>query len=259
MARGRDATDTALTTTFGPARLAGFQVHTDEVPRLADTIEPDPLLDESALPFGAPAFRPHRARRLPARACTIGIAEAKAEIEAIATDPGRADFRQHARGDGARRRPPGARRGASSGRISSAQSDAVDPRDRAGGVGHADPPRHRRSRYDPAPVRARAVRCGQRRDALGLDEAQQRLLEGLPSRLRRRRRRSSTMPARRASPPSPRSCSSLSTRLRPECARRSRRLGDAARRGGLRRPARHDARRRRAPRRSDAAMPAAIC
>jgi transglutaminase-like putative cysteine protease len=31
MARGRDATDTALTTTFGPARLAGFLVRTDEV------------------------------------------------------------------------------------------------------------------------------------------------------------------------------------------------------------------------------------
>jgi hypothetical protein len=31
MARGRDATDTALTTSFGPARLAGFDVHTDEV------------------------------------------------------------------------------------------------------------------------------------------------------------------------------------------------------------------------------------
>ncbi len=31
MARGRDATDAALTTTFGPARLAGFDVHTDEV------------------------------------------------------------------------------------------------------------------------------------------------------------------------------------------------------------------------------------
>jgi len=34
MARGRDATDTALTTYFGPATLAMFQVHTDEV--LAD-------------------------------------------------------------------------------------------------------------------------------------------------------------------------------------------------------------------------------
>jgi transglutaminase-like putative cysteine protease len=32
MARGRDATDTALTTTFGPARLARFDVHTDQVP-----------------------------------------------------------------------------------------------------------------------------------------------------------------------------------------------------------------------------------
>lgn len=31
MARGRDATDTALTTTFGPAQLAGFDVHTDAV------------------------------------------------------------------------------------------------------------------------------------------------------------------------------------------------------------------------------------
>jgi len=31
MARGRDATDTALTTTFGPAILTGFDVHTDEV------------------------------------------------------------------------------------------------------------------------------------------------------------------------------------------------------------------------------------
>ena len=31
MARGRDATDTALTTAFGPAKLVSFQVHTDEV------------------------------------------------------------------------------------------------------------------------------------------------------------------------------------------------------------------------------------
>ena len=34
MARGRDATDTALTTSFGPAVLAGFEVHTDEVTAL---------------------------------------------------------------------------------------------------------------------------------------------------------------------------------------------------------------------------------
>lgn len=31
MARGRDATDTALTTTFGPARLVSFDVHTEQV------------------------------------------------------------------------------------------------------------------------------------------------------------------------------------------------------------------------------------
>lgn len=31
MARGRDATDTALTTSFGPAVLTNFEVHTDEV------------------------------------------------------------------------------------------------------------------------------------------------------------------------------------------------------------------------------------
>ena len=31
MARGRDATDTALTTAFGPANLSSFLVHTDEV------------------------------------------------------------------------------------------------------------------------------------------------------------------------------------------------------------------------------------
>ena len=31
MARGRDATDVAITTSFGPNTLAGFKVHTDEV------------------------------------------------------------------------------------------------------------------------------------------------------------------------------------------------------------------------------------
>jgi hypothetical protein len=30
MARGRDATDVALTTTFGPVTLTRFQVYTDE-------------------------------------------------------------------------------------------------------------------------------------------------------------------------------------------------------------------------------------
>jgi hypothetical protein len=31
MARGRDATDTAIVTNFGPAALVGFEVVTDEV------------------------------------------------------------------------------------------------------------------------------------------------------------------------------------------------------------------------------------
>ena len=31
MARGRDATDVAITTTFGPCTLAGFKVITDEI------------------------------------------------------------------------------------------------------------------------------------------------------------------------------------------------------------------------------------
>ena len=35
MAHGRDATDTALTTTFGPAALVGFDVHTDEIDETA--------------------------------------------------------------------------------------------------------------------------------------------------------------------------------------------------------------------------------
>jgi hypothetical protein len=35
MARGRDATDVAITTSFGPNTLAGFKVVTDEVPAKA--------------------------------------------------------------------------------------------------------------------------------------------------------------------------------------------------------------------------------
>lgn len=49
MARGRDATDTALTTQFGAARLAHFHVHTDEV---ADTNITRPP-EETALPQSA--------------------------------------------------------------------------------------------------------------------------------------------------------------------------------------------------------------
>ncbi|SDM54600.1 hypothetical protein SAMN05216360_102397 [Methylobacterium phyllostachyos] len=32
VAYGRDASDCAITTSFGPASLAGFTVHTDEIP-----------------------------------------------------------------------------------------------------------------------------------------------------------------------------------------------------------------------------------
>lgn len=51
MARGRDATDTAITTQFGRATLAHFHVHTDEV---ADTDLSRPP-EETALPQTAPA------------------------------------------------------------------------------------------------------------------------------------------------------------------------------------------------------------
>lgn len=49
MARGRDATDTAITTAFGSARLVNFQVHTDEVAS-TDMAEPpaETALEQSA-------------------------------------------------------------------------------------------------------------------------------------------------------------------------------------------------------------------
>ena len=37
MARGRDATDVAMVTSFGPCTLAGFKVFTDEVAETALT------------------------------------------------------------------------------------------------------------------------------------------------------------------------------------------------------------------------------
>ena len=52
MARGRDATDTAITTHFGPANLVHFHVHTDEV---ADTDLSRPP-SETALPQHAGKF-----------------------------------------------------------------------------------------------------------------------------------------------------------------------------------------------------------
>ena len=38
MARGRDATDVAIVTSFGPCTLAGFKVVTDEVPEPAAAV-----------------------------------------------------------------------------------------------------------------------------------------------------------------------------------------------------------------------------
>ena len=49
MARGRDATDTALTTQFGPAKLTKFHVHTDEVADIDLSRPPK----ETALPQSA--------------------------------------------------------------------------------------------------------------------------------------------------------------------------------------------------------------
>jgi transglutaminase-like putative cysteine protease len=43
IARGRDAADVAITTTFGPNRLAGFKVVTDELPELASVAQRDAL------------------------------------------------------------------------------------------------------------------------------------------------------------------------------------------------------------------------
>ncbi|MCT2557587.1 transglutaminase family protein [Tsuneonella sp. YG55] len=51
MARGRDATDTAITTAFGHAELTRFEVHTDEVTGTDLTRAPG----ETALPQRAPA------------------------------------------------------------------------------------------------------------------------------------------------------------------------------------------------------------
>lgn len=51
MARGRDATDTAITTAFGAAKLVKFDVHTDEVAD-TDLVRPP---QETAVPQSAPA------------------------------------------------------------------------------------------------------------------------------------------------------------------------------------------------------------
>ena len=58
---------------------------------MTDTLERDPLLDQSALPFGAPDF----ARITPDAflpALRTGIAEAARDIERIASDPAEPTF-----------------------------------------------------------------------------------------------------------------------------------------------------------------------
>ena len=65
MARGRDATDVAIATTFGPCTLAGFKVVTDEVPPPAP--RPGRPADDRInmvpdLPGGPAAFEPGRRR-----------------------------------------------------------------------------------------------------------------------------------------------------------------------------------------------------
>ena len=135
---------------------------------------PDPLLDESDLPFGAPAFdRIAPDAFLPA--LTIALAEAKAEIEAIATDPAEPDFANTVE---AMERVGGtlARVRRIFWTLSSAQSTpsirAVEAEVSAMLTRHGIAVSH-----DPR-LFARVDALWSRRDALGLNEAQMRLLEG---------------------------------------------------------------------------------
>jgi hypothetical protein len=47
MARGRDATDVAISTSFGPCALAGFKVVTEQVPAEAPSANADGMSGES--------------------------------------------------------------------------------------------------------------------------------------------------------------------------------------------------------------------
>jgi peptidyl-dipeptidase Dcp len=139
---------------------------------LADTVERDPLLDESALPFAAPDF----ARVTPGAflpAFRRGIAEAAEEIERIAGDPAPPTF--------ANTLEAMERAGARLSRvrrifwtISSAQSDAA--------IREIEPAvsemltRHGIAIAYNARLFARVRSLWERRETLGLSEAQQRLL-----------------------------------------------------------------------------------
>ncbi len=61
MARGRDATDVALVTSFGPNTLVGFKVWTDEMEAAAPGHEaPPPNIPMLALRFGASRSDPRQ-------------------------------------------------------------------------------------------------------------------------------------------------------------------------------------------------------
>lgn len=139
---------------------------------MTDTPVRDPLLDESALPFGAPDFALIRPDAfLPA--FRQGVAEAAADIERIASDPAPPSF--------ANTLEALERAGARLSRVrrifwtvSSAQSDAairaIEPE-----VSQALT-RHGISVAYDARLFARVRSLWERRGTLGLDEAQQRLL-----------------------------------------------------------------------------------
>lgn len=139
---------------------------------MTDVSERDPLLDESGLPFGAPDF----ARIAPEAflpALGAGIAEAAAEIGRIASDPAEPSFANTLEAmERAGARLARARRifwtisSAQSGEAIRAIEPAVSEMLTRHGISIA---------YDPA-LFARVRTLWERREALGLDEAQQRLL-----------------------------------------------------------------------------------
>ncbi|MEO7786533.1 MAG: M3 family metallopeptidase [Sphingomicrobium sp.] len=138
-----------------------------------DTLERDPLLDESGLAFGAPAFdRIDPARFVPT--LEEGIAEAVREIDAIASDPAPPSFDNVVVAlERSGERLARARRMFWT--LSSAQSTnairAVEPVVSALLTRHATHVSHNPDLF------ARVAAVWAKRDTLGLDEAQRRLLD----------------------------------------------------------------------------------
>jgi transglutaminase-like putative cysteine protease len=58
MATGRDATDVALSTAFGPAKLAQFEVVTDEIPAAGDIAPPPGAAINSGSGFAPAPYLP---------------------------------------------------------------------------------------------------------------------------------------------------------------------------------------------------------